>query len=205
MTGPLLPVIPRLRVAGEHPAATATGHPAGIPIFPAVSLPVAVVIGRVDTLDQLGLSVWVVVNPMSGGVPNDDCPVAPAPGHRGWPLVQPAHGNGPAGINLGLNVSRASVGPEIGVQAKRPQRPQLGLGVGGVAKHGPDPVVGIIVGDLAPEHGQHGAAGAEALPISGAAGVVILALPLHIQWVGELPGHDALALQGWRPSWTTRA
>lgn len=89
-------------------------------------------------------------------------------------VVEPARGNGPAGIDLPLQAVWGVVDEEVGVEAEGAERGELGLGACAVAVQGPDGVVLVVARNLAPEGGKHGAAGGEALAVASAAGVVVL-------------------------------
>ena len=100
-------------------------------------------------------------------------------------MMQPAHGYRPTSVNLGFQLGWGAVGVEVGLEAKAAQGQELGLGVGAVAVSGPDRVVSVVIGHLVPVHGEHGAAGTEALPVARAGLVVELALPQHLQRVAD--------------------
>ena len=106
-------------------------------------------------------------------------------GARHGSMMQPAHGYGPTSVNLGFQLGWGAIGVEVGLEAQAAQGQELSLSVGAIAVFGSDRVVSVVIGHLVPVHGEHGAAGAETLPVARAGLVVELALPQHLQRIGK--------------------
>ena len=119
-------------------------------------------------MDQVGLTVGVVVDGDCLGETDHHAPVTAAAGCRSGAVVQPAHRYWPSQVDLLFQRCALAVGGEVGGQPQGAQGGQLRFCRGGVAIASTDDVVGVIATDLAPEAGEHGAAAGEALAVASA-------------------------------------
>ena len=122
---------------------------------------------------QQWLTVRIVHDRAKGAVTDHDAPMA-AGGACRRPLVQPADGNGPAGVDQPGEILWPAGLPEGAAQAQAPEGGELRRNAGRIPVLSAAQVVGIVAADPLPIHGHHCAAGGKALPKAGAAGVVEL-------------------------------
>ena len=170
----------------EEPAGVgAVDEPAGEPVLAGVCDAGAAFVAHVATFYEVGLAVGVVLDEVRGGEAGDDAPVAGAARGGDGASVEPADWGGAAFFELFLQGGGGGVLDEGGGEAQGAEGAELGRNVCAVAVLAADDVVGVVVADLAPVAGNHGAAGAEALAVAGAAFVVELVL------VGDFEGAGA--------------
>lgn len=157
----------------EEPAGVgAVDEPARQPVLAGVCNAGAAFVAHVATFYEVGFAVGVVVDEVGRREASGHAPVTRATRSRYRTAVEPADRGGVAVFEFFLQGGSSGILDEGGFQAEGAESTKLGIDVSGVAVFAADHVVGVVVADAAPVAGNHGAAGAEALPVT-LAGLVV--------------------------------